>query len=163
MKIYLVMAEHFSEPGRPITAHATRDLATKSAVPLVNLLRSSVDLPPVSDASTWEAALLEAREKRASDLGCELADLGEDDGDVWITELEVEGAAVPDAPLSISDGDIPTTCIRFACDHLRQARKLLTLANAQKATGKVRAALKSSEGALRHAQGVASRDAESRS
>lgn len=38
MKTYLLQAEHFSNPGRILTAHATRESAEDEAVELVNIM-----------------------------------------------------------------------------------------------------------------------------
>lgn len=47
----------------------------------------------------------------------------------------------------------PTVLVAEALDHLRKARELLDMADAPKATDKVRSALKSAEGAQRNAIG----------
>jgi hypothetical protein len=52
------------------------------------------------------------------------------------------------APASIADWNR----VNRACELLREARDLLSKAKAPRATDKVRRALKSSEGALRHVQ-----------
>jgi hypothetical protein len=52
--IYITEAEHFSIPGRPINAHATRALAVADAVELTNIMLK--DNGQVADATTktWE-------------------------------------------------------------------------------------------------------------
>lgn len=89
--IHIVQAVHFSEPGSPMSAHETRELAEIEALSLVNIMRRSVGLPEVANPKLWETALLEAREAHAADIGCPLDEIDEeDDGDVWITELAVQ-------------------------------------------------------------------------
>lgn len=94
-KVYLVEAEHWFIGGTPRKAFATRELANVEAASLVNMLRKDVDplkevgMPATATPSNWEEKLQEARKVRARLFECDPDDLGEDDGDVWITELDV--------------------------------------------------------------------------
>jgi hypothetical protein len=88
--VFLVQGEHFSNPGNPMKVFATEAGAAAEAASLVNLLLDWVDLPKDATAENWEAKLLEARQKRAADFEIDdLDDLEEDDGDVWVTKMEV--------------------------------------------------------------------------
>jgi hypothetical protein len=89
-KVYIVQAEHFHIPGRPMSAHATRESANRAAAGHVDSLLAWIELPEDAKPETWEADLLRARTARAEQYGCDIDALGDDDGDVWITELEVE-------------------------------------------------------------------------
>jgi hypothetical protein len=89
--VFILQGVHFHIPGRPMTAHATKASADITAADHVNDLLSWIELPEDAKPETWEADLLRARKARAEQMGCEDPDdLGEDDGDVWITELEIE-------------------------------------------------------------------------
>ena len=57
-------------------------------------------------------------------------------------------------PALFTDDASMDDCLTAALRHLRQARDLLTAANAPRAADRVRGALKSAEGALRHAERV---------
>jgi hypothetical protein len=92
--VFIVQGIHFRDPGQPMTAHATEENANQAAAGLVNILLECVELPMNATADTWEEELLRARVSRAMQIGCDLDDLGDDDGDVWITELPVAGDAV---------------------------------------------------------------------
>jgi hypothetical protein len=89
-KVYIVQGEHFHCPGSPLTVHATRESANRAAAAIVNDLLDWIELPQDANPETWEAALLRARTERADQWGCSLDELGEDGGDVWITEHDVE-------------------------------------------------------------------------
>lgn len=89
-KILILQGVHFHVPGNPMSAHATKASADKEAAELVNELFKWIDLPQDAKPETWEADLQRARKARAEQQGCDDPDdLGEDDGDVWITELEI--------------------------------------------------------------------------
>ncbi|SHG88333.1 hypothetical protein [Bradyrhizobium erythrophlei] len=90
-KVFIVQGDHFHVPGRPMTAHATKAGADKVAAGLVNDLFAWIEQPQDAKPETWEADLLRARKARADQMGCDLDQLGDDDGDVWITQLEVDG------------------------------------------------------------------------
>ncbi|UGY15212.1 hypothetical protein HAP48_0042925 [Bradyrhizobium septentrionale] len=90
MKIFIVQSEHFHVPGNPISLHATMEGAAREAADLVNDMLEWIDQPEDAKPETWEADLLRARTLRAEQMDCDLDELGEDDGDVWITEKEVE-------------------------------------------------------------------------
>jgi len=88
--IWIVQGVHFHVPGSPLSAHATKENADEAAVQLVNDLFNWIALPEDAKPETWEADLQRARQARAGLMGCEVDELGEDDGDVWITELELK-------------------------------------------------------------------------
>jgi hypothetical protein len=90
-KVLILQAVHFHVPGQPMTAHATKASADVVAAEYVNELFAWIEQPQDAKPETWEADLERARKARAEQMGCDDPDdLGEDDGDVWITELEVE-------------------------------------------------------------------------
>lgn len=89
-KIWILQAVHFHLPGQLMEAFATKEAAAPKAAEMVNHLLDWVELPQDAKPETWEADLERARKKRGEDFDCEPDDLGEDDGDVWLTELEVQ-------------------------------------------------------------------------
>jgi hypothetical protein len=89
-KVFIVQADHFHIPGRPTTAHATKASADIAAAGHVDCLLQWIELPEDAKPETWEADLLRARKARAGQMEVDLDDLGDDDGDVWITELDIE-------------------------------------------------------------------------
>lgn len=107
MKIFVLEALHFANPGRPRSLHATVASAAIKAAELVNDLLDWVELPKDATAENWEAKLKEAREARCEEMGVDVDEnsldldpmgeaLGEDNGDVWITEEELQGLEMVD-------------------------------------------------------------------
>jgi hypothetical protein len=94
-KVFIVQGDHFHVPGRAMSAHVTPESAARAAASLVDGLFAWIEEPEDAKPETWEADLLRARNARAVQMGCKLVDLGDDDGDVWITELECEGIGEP--------------------------------------------------------------------
>jgi hypothetical protein len=83
-RIFVVQGEHWSVPGKPMTAHATMGLAQREANKLVNIMLADAKLPTITeDASDEErdSALERVREDSIN---------GGTDCDVWITPLDVE-------------------------------------------------------------------------
>lgn len=108
--IYLVQGEHWAVPGSPMTASATRAAADAKAAELVNVMLADCHLAADATATNWEEKLLALRQVRAeeagidydecinSDVGKAIAEfMGDDDCDVWIDEIPVDGAAPPPA------------------------------------------------------------------
>jgi hypothetical protein len=76
-----------------MSAHANRESANREAASLVNMLREAIDLPQSATAEDWEPQLEDARKHRAVQIECDVDELDDSDGDVWIMELELEGVA----------------------------------------------------------------------
>lgn len=105
-KIWIVQGTHWHVPGTVMKACVSAIAAAACAAELVNDLRGEVDLPADATASDHEAKLQEARKAKATLDGFEhIVDdqfseeeqidrfLSDDDADVWVTELPVEGSA----------------------------------------------------------------------
>lgn len=108
--IYLVQGEHWAVPGSPMTASATRAAADAKAAELVNVMLADCQLAADATATNWQEKLLAIRQVRAEEAGidydeCLSSDrseaiaefMGDDDCDVWIDEIPVDGAAPPPA------------------------------------------------------------------
>lgn len=52
--IYVTEAEHFSTPGRPIKAHASKALAIAEAIELTNIMLKDDGRPANATSETWE-------------------------------------------------------------------------------------------------------------
>jgi hypothetical protein len=107
--VFILQATHWFTPGQPMMAYATRADANTAAAAYVNLLRTDVDLKPTATTANWEASLLQARRKRARDLGIAVKagasfDLDDDDADVWVNELAVSGATPPTIAIVLEGG-----------------------------------------------------------
>lgn len=89
-KIYIVRATHWYVPGEPIKACATREVANREAASIVNDLRNDLAMTHSASVTSWKKPLLDARRKRARELATKVENLGSDDADVWITELEIQ-------------------------------------------------------------------------
>lgn len=98
--IFILQGVHFHVPGNQLSAHATKASADIEAASLVNEMLEWIELPQDAKPETWEADLLRARKARAEQMGCDDPDdLGDDDCDVWITELPLVGEeAASEAP-----------------------------------------------------------------
>lgn len=97
-RLYLVQGKDFVVPGLETRVCATEDAAKEHALDLVNDIRSSVGLAPALDASTFEEALQEAREARATQTGVpvESVELDEDcNAEVWIETVPLWAGAPP--------------------------------------------------------------------
>lgn len=108
-KIYIVQGEHFSNPGRTMSAWSTRAAAATEAASLVNILLQDAELEITATAEDFEQKLQVARTARALDQG--FVDVPEEyhpfsreeaidrflrgeDADVWITEQDLGGPFV---------------------------------------------------------------------
>lgn len=93
MKIHLVTAEHYSNPGLIQKAFANAEAANAEAADLVNLMRKDTgwDCRTMAGPTSWEVFLLELQDYHGA-AHCY----------VEITELEVAGSAFIDAALKIA-------------------------------------------------------------
>ena len=96
MNVYILQGTHFSVTGRIMevfTYLIGPGGAQEHALRLVNMAREEVDLPHGEDPEKFEHYMLEARDKRAADLGLPSAESLHDDDDaaVWITERQLRG------------------------------------------------------------------------
>lgn len=64
-KIYLVEAEHFSVPGRPLKAFKTREAAVVEAIDLVNIMLRD---RAIRDQAAWLSTVPETWEADLADL-----------------------------------------------------------------------------------------------
>lgn len=106
MKIYLVEGLSFLAPGRIQEAHATPESADAGAAALVNILLDEMEMAQDATAENWKDRMKAARRKSASEESEEMETatdetvidefLGDDAGDVWITEFDLQGLAMRD-------------------------------------------------------------------
>ncbi|MCK1577824.1 hypothetical protein [Bradyrhizobium sp. 174] len=96
--IFILQSVHFHVPGNHLSAHAAKASADIEAASLVNAMLEWIELPQDAKPETWEADLLRARKARAEQMACDDPDdLGDDDGDIWITELPLVGGPATSA------------------------------------------------------------------
>lgn len=78
MKVFIVQGEHWYVSGLSMSAFAGMDRANAEAASLVNILLKDIGLASDASADNWQARL-------------DLAHANNDgDGNVWITELELQ-------------------------------------------------------------------------
>lgn len=90
--VYVVQGEHQTVPGRALTVHATEASALAEALSLLNLIRSTENLPLLSalpDVAALDKALDEVGAARGEE------EEKDRDFDVWITGCELQGEAPP--------------------------------------------------------------------
>ncbi len=64
--VYITQGEHFSNPGRPITAHATETRAIMEAVSLVNIMLKDDGQKDDANAGNWEARIASLQDKHGA-------------------------------------------------------------------------------------------------
>ena len=100
MKIFLLQADHPTNPTRVLKPFATMALANIEAARLTNLVLEDYldedDKPHLAADATpenWQEKFIEYKQHHADDLGIDMDMMtDDDDGDIWIEEMDLIGA-----------------------------------------------------------------------
>ena len=102
-KVYIVQAEHPTDPFRPLTAHATKEGAIAEAIGFLALMPGA----PKATAENWQDVLTKLQNKYHPN-----------ECDVWITEVELERGAVDEKAVERARAAYPGPDVELDADPL---------------------------------------------
>jgi hypothetical protein len=86
-QVFIVEGLHWSVPGKPMTAHATKLSAEMRALELVNAMLGELKRPAFTSPRAWSKGLNVLRRELVKQGICDRAETA--NVDVWITPLDL--------------------------------------------------------------------------